>query len=188
MYIETVPNRNSPPCVLVRESYRDAGKVHKRTMANITHLPSDLIESMNLLLKGGRVIEDFDDSFQIIRSLPYANIKAVLSTLRQTGLDKIISSSPERKHHKLVIAMIVSRIIHPCSKLATVRSLNEQTSVSVLGDLLNIPEANENDLYYAMDWLLKRQDTIESSLSNDWSLSAIAGCSPVLVSEKSLSR
>jgi transposase len=166
MYIETVPNRNSPPCVLVRESYRDAGKVHKRTLANITHLPSDLIESMNLLLKGGRVIEDFDDSFQIIRSLPYANIKAVLSTLRQTGLDKIISSSPERKHHKLVIAMIVSRIIHPCSKLATVRSLNEQTSASVLGDLLNIPEANENDLYHAMDWLLKRQDTIESSLAD----------------------
>jgi transposase len=166
MYIETVPNRNSPPCVLVRESYRDGGKVHKRTLANITHLPSDLIESMTLLLKGGRVIEDFDDSVQIIRSLPYANIKAVLSTLRQTGLDKILSASPQSKNHKLVIAMIVSRIIHPCSKLATARSLNEQTSVSVLGDLLNIPEANENDLYHAMDWLLKRQGTIESSLAD----------------------
>jgi len=147
--------------------YRDAGKVHKRTLANITHLPSDMIENINLLLKGGCVIEDLDDNFQIIRSLPYANIKAVLSTLRQTGLDDLISSSPQSKTHKLVIAMIVSRIIHPCSKLATVRSLNKETSTSVLNDLMNIPEANENDLYHAMDWLLKRQDKIESALAGN---------------------
>ncbi len=166
MYVEKVPNRNSPPCALIRESFREDGKVHKRTLANISHLPDETIEQIRILLKGGSVIEDFDNNFQIIRSLPYANIKAVLSTLRQTGLDKIISSSPERKKHKLVIAMIVSRIIDPCSKLATVRSLNEQTSSTVLSDLLNIPDINENDLYQAMDWLLKRQDKIELSLAH----------------------
>ena len=165
MYVEKVPNRNSPPCALIRESFREGGKVHKRTLANISHLPDETIEQIRILLKGGCVIEDFDDNFQIIRSLPYANIKAVLSTLKQTGLNAIISSSPENKNHKLVIAMIVSRIINPCSKLATVRSLNEQTSSTVLSDLLNIPDINENDLYQAMDWLLKRQDKIELSLA-----------------------
>jgi transposase len=165
MYVERVPNRNSPPCALIRESYRDAGKVHKRTLANISHLPGETIEQIRILLKGGSVIEDFDNNFQIIRSLPYANVKAVLSTLQQTGLNNAISSSEQSKNHKLVIAMIVSRIINPCSKLATVRSLNEQTSSMVLNDLLDIADINENDLYHAMDWLLKRQDKIETSLA-----------------------
>jgi transposase len=165
MYVEKVPNRNSPPCALIRESFREDGKVHKRTLANISHLPDETIEQIRILLKGGRVIEDFDNNFHIIRSRPYANIKAVLSTLKQTGLYKIISSSPESKNHKLVIAMIISRIINPCSKLATVRSLNEVTSSTVLSDLLNIADINENDLYHAMDWLLKRQGKIELSLA-----------------------
>ena len=91
MYIEKVPNRNSPPCVLIRESFREEGKVHKRTLANISHLPDEIIEQIRKLLKGGSVIENLQDNFQIIRSLPYANVKAVLSTLRQIGLDKIIS-------------------------------------------------------------------------------------------------
>lgn len=165
MYIERVPNRNSPPCALIRESYRDAGKVHKRTLANISHLPDETIEQIRLLLKGGKVIENSDDDFQVIRSLPYANVKSVLSTLKQTGLDRIISSSPDNKNHKLAVAMIISRIINPCSKLATVRSLNQQTSSTVLSDLLGIDDINENDLYHAMDWLLKRQGKIETSLA-----------------------
>jgi len=166
MYIEKIPNRNSPPCVLIRESFREEGKVHKRTLANISHLPDAIIGQIGKILKGGSVIENLEDNFQIIRSLPYANVKAVLSTLGQIGLDKVISSSPRSKHHQLVIAMIIARIIHPCSKLATVRSLNQETCSSVLGDLLNIPEINENDLYHAMDWLLARQDKIESSLAD----------------------
>lgn len=165
MYIEKVANRNSPPCVLIRESFRDAGKVHKRTLANISHLPDDIVESIDLLLKGGRVFENFDDDFQIVRSLPYANVKAVLSTIKDTGLDAILSSSPSSKDHKRVVAMIVSRIIHPCSKLATVRSLNSETSSTVLCDVLGLGTMSENDLYHAMDWLLERQDTIESALA-----------------------
>ena len=166
MYIEKIPNRNSPPCALIRESFREDGKVNKRTLANISHLPDEIIEQIGKLLKGGSVVENPEDNFQIIRSLPYANVKAVLSTLRQIGLDKIISSSPQSKNHKLVIAMIIARIINPCSKLATVRSLNQQTCSSVLSDLLNMPDINENDLYHAMDWLLERQDKIELSLAD----------------------
>jgi transposase len=165
MYIEKVPNRNSPPCVLIRESFRDGGKVHKRTLANISHLPGDLVESMDLLLKGGRVFENFDKDFQIVRSLPYANVQAVLSTIKDTGLDAILSSSPSGKDHKRVIAMIVSRILHPCSKLATVRSLHSETTTTVLGDLLGLGTMSENDLYHAMDWLLERQDTLEAALA-----------------------
>ena len=165
MYIEKIPNRNSPPCALIRESFREDGKVRKRTLANISHLPDDLVQQIGKLLKGGNVIENFDDNFRIIRSLPYANIKAALSTLKQIGLDKVISSSPQNKNHKLVIAMIIARIINPCSKLATVRSLNQETCSSVLSDLLNMPDVNENDLYHAMDWLLTRQDKIETSLA-----------------------
>lgn len=165
MYIEKVPNRNSPPCVLIRESFRDGGKVHKRTLANITHLPEDIIESIDMLLKGGRVFEDFDNDFQIVRSLPYANVKAVLSTIKEIGLDAILSSSPSDKDHKRVVAMIVSRILHPCSKLATVRSLNSETSATVLGEVLGLGDLSENELYHAMDWLAARQETIESALA-----------------------
>jgi len=166
MYVEKIPNRNSPPCALIRESFREDGKVHKRTLANISHLPDETVEQIRKLLKGGSVVESFQDSFKIIRSLPYANVKAVLSVLKQTGLNKMISSSPQSKNHKLAIAMIVSRIINPGSKLATVRSLNQETCSSVLSDLLNLPDVNENDLYYAMDWLLKRQGKIELSLAD----------------------
>jgi transposase len=166
MYIEKIPNRNSPPCALIRESFRQDGKVHKRTLANISHLPNEIVEQIRKLLKGGSVIDNPEDDFQIIRSLPYANVKAALSTLRQIGLDKVISSSPQNKNHKLVIAMIIARIINPCSKLATVRSLNQETCSSVLSDLLNIPDVNENDLYHAMDWLLASQDKIELSLAD----------------------
>ena len=165
MYIEKVPNRNSPPCVLIRESFRAVGKVHKRTLANITHLPEDIIESIDVLLKGGRVFENFDNDFQIVRSLPYANVKAVLSTIKDIGLDAILSSSPSGKDPKRVVAMIVSRILHPCSKLATVRSLNSETSSTVLGEVLGLGDLSENELYHAMDWLAACQDTIESALA-----------------------
>lgn len=166
MYIEKIPNRNSPPCTLIRESFREDGKVHKRTLANISHLPDEITGQIRKLLKGGSVIENLKDDFNIIRSLPYANVKAALSTFKQIGLDKIISSSPQSKNHKLVTAMIIARIINPCSKLATVRSLNQETCSSVLSNLLNLPEVNENNLYHAMDWLLTRQHKIELSLSD----------------------
>jgi len=166
MYVEKIPNRNSPPCALIRESFREGGKIHKRTLANISHLPDETVEQIRKLLKGASVVEKAENNFKIIRSLPYANTKAVVSTLKQTGLNRIISSSPQSKNHKLVMAMIVARIINPCSKLATVRSINQETCSSVLSDLLNLPDVNENDLYHAMDWLLTRQGKIESKLAD----------------------
>ena len=164
MYIEKIPNRNSPPCILVRESYRQDGKVHKRTLANITHLSDELIDAIGKLLKGGQIIEDFKDDFHIIRSLPYGHVQSILSVINDIGLKPLISSRGG-KELKLVIAMIVSRMVNPGSKLATARSISSETCSTALGDLLEIERVSETDFYCAMDWLLKRQDKIESSLA-----------------------
>lgn len=164
MYIEKIPNRNSPPCILVRESYRQDGKVHKRTLANITHLSDEVIDGIARLLKGGQVIEDFEDDFQVIRSLPYGHVFAILSVINAIGL-KPMMSSKDGKELKLVIALIVSRIVHPGSKLATARSMSSETCSTALGELLGIERVSETDFYHAMDWLLKRQDKIESALA-----------------------
>jgi len=134
MYIEKIPNRNSPPCILVRQSYRQDGKVHKRTLANITHLPDETIDAIGKLLKGGQIIENFEDDFHIIRSLPYGHILSILSVINDIGLKPIISSS-RCKELKLVIAMIVSRIVKPGSKLATARSVSSETCSTALGGL-----------------------------------------------------
>ena len=166
MYIEKIPNRNSPPCILVRESYRQDGKVHKRTLANITHLSDELIDGIDKLLKGGQIIENFGDDFHIIRSLPYGHVQSILSVINDIGLKPIISPRGG-KELNLVIAMIVSRIVNPGSKLATSRSISSETCSTALGDLLGIERVSETDFYRAMDWLLERQDRIESSLARN---------------------
>jgi transposase len=164
MYIEKIPNRNSPPCILVRESYRQEGKVHKRTLANISHLSDEVIDGIGKLLKGGYIIEDSRDDFRIIRSLPHGHVFSILSVINDIGLKPIIASR-QSKELKLVIAMIVSRIVNPGSKLATARSMSSETCSTTLGILLGIERVSETDFYHAMDWLVKRQDNIESSLA-----------------------
>jgi hypothetical protein len=162
MYIETVPNRNSPPCVLLRESFRQSGEVRKRTLANLTHWPTDLVEGLRGLLKGGKVIEELPD-FDIIRSLPHGHVAATLGTVRKLGLDKLIAPRRSRQRD-LVVAMIVARVIDPRSKLATARGLSGETAFTSLGEVLGISDADADDLYAAMDWLLPRQERIEEAL------------------------
>ena len=115
MYIETVPNRKSPPCILLRESYRQDGKVKKRTVANLSKWPADLVENFRLLLKGGTVMERIDESFDVLRSRPHGHVAAVIGSLRKTGLDRMIAGKG-LKEHALSIAMIAARIIDPQSK------------------------------------------------------------------------
>ena len=112
MYIERVPNRNSPPAVLLRESFRDAGKVKKRTLANLSKWPPTLVEGLRALLKGGAAVSRLDDAFDIVRSRPHGHVAAVLGTLRKLGLDRMIAGaeSPERRR---VLALIVARILDP---------------------------------------------------------------------------
>jgi transposase len=164
MYIETVPNRNSPPCTLLRESYRQDGKVKKRTIANLSNWPADLVENFRALLKGGTVMERIDKSFDVLRSRPHGHVAAVIGSLRKTGLDQMIGGKG-LKEHALSITMIAARIIDPQSKLATARGLNDETLFSTLGEELGVEKADEDELYAAMDWLGERQQRIESKLA-----------------------
>src|SRR5882757_3114091 len=114
MYIEVVPNRNSKPCILLRESYRDNGKVCKRTLANLSKLPKDTVEAMRSLLRGAALLEDLADSFEVTHSRPFGHVAAVLGTLRRIGLETDLA--PERcEQRDLVVAMIVARLLEPAS-------------------------------------------------------------------------
>ena len=164
MYIESVPNRNSPPAILLRESFREHGKVRKRTLANLSKWPATLVEGLKILLKGGRAVARLEDAFHIARSLPHGHVAAVLGTLKKLRLDRTIAgtASPERQR---VIALIAARILDPGSKLATARGLAQATARDSLAETLGIGDTDENDLYAAMDWLLDRQDAIERRLA-----------------------
>ena len=164
MYIESVPNRNSPPAILLRESYRDAGKVKKRTLANLSHWPPALIEGLRTLLKGGHAIAHPADTFHILRSRPHGHVAAVLGTLKTLRLDRLIARQdcPERQR---VLALLVARLLYPGSKLATARGLTAATARDSLADTLALGDVNEDDLYAAMDWLLTRQSRIERGLA-----------------------
>jgi transposase len=166
MYVATVPNRNSPPAILLRESFRENGKVKSRTIANLSHLPSQQIESLRLALAGSLPTPNspLPDSFHIVRSLPHGHTAAVLGCLRNLKLETILDPVPSRQR-ALVVAMIVARILEPASKLATARGLHSDTLSSSLGDLLHLDSADESELYLAMDWLLTRQRKIEQELA-----------------------
>ncbi|MCL0050205.1 IS1634 family transposase, partial [Thermodesulfovibrionales bacterium] len=117
MYIEKAPNRNSPPCILLREASRDGKKIIKKTIVNLSKWPEHIVEGLRSLLKGGAVLENIKDGFDVVRSLPHRHVAAVLKSLHKLGIDKIIDRKASRMRN-IVIAMIVARIIDPRSKLA----------------------------------------------------------------------
>ena len=164
MYIERIPNRNSPGAVLLRESYREGDKVRKRTLANLSKLPDHAVDGLQLLLKGGTAIESLPEAFKIIRSRPHGHVAAVLGSLKNTGLHNLIYEENTRER-RLVLAMIVARIIEPGSKLATSRGMSDETCSSSLGEMLGLEGVDEDELYLAMDWLLEKQGTIENNLA-----------------------
>jgi hypothetical protein len=164
MYVARVPNRGSPPAVLLRESYREGGKVKNRTLANLSRWPEDKVEALAAVLKGERPRANLHDSFDIVRSLPHGHVAAVLGALRDLGLDELIDPAPSRQRD-LVLAMIVSSVIEPSSKLACARGLRAETATSSLGEALFLGSADEDDLYEAMDWVRLRQEAIEDALA-----------------------
>ena len=164
MYIEAVPNRNSPPAILLRESYRDKGKVRKRTLCNLTNWPAHLIEGLRALLKDGSVLPPGVDALTIRRSLPHGHIAAVLGTLRTIGLDRLLGPAGNRCRD-LTLAMIVARLIAPASKLATAKALDPATAAHSLGAVLGLGAVDEDELYTALDWLAERQPAIEAALA-----------------------
>ncbi len=164
MYVVKVPNRGSPPAVLLRESYRHDGKVKNRTLANLSAWPEAKVDALARVLKGQPPAAALDGAFEITRSLPHGHVAAVLGTARQLGLEELIDPVPSRQRD-LVTAMAVAQVIAPDSKLAIARGLRDQTAASSLGDVLGAGGCDEDDLYPAMDYLQARQDKIQDALA-----------------------
>jgi hypothetical protein len=163
MYIDVVPNRNSPPAVLLREAFREAGKVRKRTLANLSSWPPAQVETLRQVLRGQALVP-VEGTFETVRSRAHGHVAAVLGTLRRLGLDTLLGSKRSRERD-LCSAMIVDRIMEPRSKLATAQGLDPETLHSSLGQVLGLESADEDDLYAAMDWLLPRQARLEAALA-----------------------
>jgi transposase len=163
MYVARVPNRNSPPAFLLREAWREGGKVKNRTLANISHWPPAQIEALRQVLKGNTKLNShLHGAFQIVRSLPHGHVAAVLAMMRQLKLDQLLQDGPQRAR---VLALIAQRVLKPASKLATARALRSETAHSTLGEELGVETVDEDNLYEALDWLLAQQPAIETALA-----------------------
>ena len=161
MYVARVPNRSSPPAVLLRESYRDGGKVKTRTLANLTDWPDAKVEALRRVLKGDTAIVSADE-LRIERSLPHGHVAAVLGMAKKLKLDKLL---PQSRLGKLGLAMIAARVIEPAAKLATARQLSEATAVHSLGAVLELGAVDEDELYAALDLIGEAQPKIEAALA-----------------------
>ena len=164
MYVTRVPNRTSPPAVLLRESYRDGDKVKSRTLANLTHWPDAKVEALRRVLKGDTSFATAADQIRIERSLPHGHVAAVLGIARKLGLDRLLPRRPVRLA-RLALAMIVARVIEPAAKLATARQLSEATAAHSLGAVLDLGDVDEDELYAALDLLGQAQPKIEAALA-----------------------
>ena len=159
MYIATIPNRNSPPAILLRESYRDNGKVKSRTLANLSKLPAESIEVLRRSLKG-ELLAPVSEAFEVLASHHHGHVHAVMLALQRLDLARCLDSRPSR-NRDLVVAMIIARILAPNSKLATTRWWQDTTLPVIVG----VEDADESELYGALDWLLQRQQPIEQKLA-----------------------
>ena len=167
MYIAVVPNRASPPAILLRESFREHGKVKNRTLANLSGWSSERIEALRHVLRGRALAPSAPRAvapLEIVRSWPHGHVAAVLGSVRRLDLERLVARAPSTPR-ALVVAMLVHRLLAPGSKLATARGLAEATRTSTLSGALKLPAVDEDDLYAALDWLLARQGTIERALA-----------------------
>ena len=164
VYIETIPNRTSPPAILLREGYRENGKVVKRTLANLSQWDPQLVEHFRVLLKGGVAVESAASVLTIERALPHGHVAAVLGAARGSGSALWFGSAP-KELQPVLQAMLVARVLEPASKLATHRMLHEDTATTSLGRVLGLGQCSADDLYRALDWLHDAQPTIERRLA-----------------------
>jgi len=164
MYVAVIPNRSSPPAILLRESYRVGRQVKSRPLANLSAWPPAQIEALRTVLRGAPVGAPLAEAFTIVRTRPHGQVAAVLGTLRRLGIDRLLGAQRSRPR-ALGVAMLVARILQPRSKLATARALGAETLASSLGEVLGVAEATADDLYAARDWLLPRQARIEAALA-----------------------
>jgi transposase len=170
MFIETIPNRTSPPAILLRESYREGKKVSKRTLANLSKLPRELIEAIGGLVKGGIVVgREGDGGLQVERSLPHGHVAAIMGTLRRHAIDRLLLSTAKDaaslRYRDLVVAMITDRLVQVRSKLGFARAVGGETACTSIGEVLGLGAVADREPYLALDWLLERQPRIEAGLA-----------------------
>ena len=164
-HLESIPNRNSRPTLLIREAWREGKRIRKKTRANLTGMPEPLVNGIRALLKGGIALESVEDAFTIRRALPHGHVAAGLATLRRLGLVRLLHRHPGRERD-LAIAGILARLLDPGSKLAAARHLSPDTAASSLGAVLGLGPVTGNELLDMLDWLLRRQRHIEKSLAH----------------------
>jgi Transposase DDE domain len=165
MFVDLVPNRNSRPAVLLRESYREGDRVKKRTLANLSDWPAHKIEALKAVLRGaGLATQALAQAFEVVRSLPHGHVAAVVGTMHRLGFETLLASRRSRQR-EVCLAMVAARLIAPVSKLGLARALRSDTASSSLAEALDLGDVDEDELYSAMDWLLGRQDRIEAALA-----------------------
>jgi transposase len=165
MYVATVPNRGSPPAILLRESYRENGKVLNRTLANLSDWPAEKVQSLRAVLRGDRLVPAGEGGFEIRRSLPHGHVVAALATARQIGLDDLLPRRGTRRHRALAFGLIIARLLDPAAKLATARMLDTATASHSLGEVLDLGSVTVHELYATLDWLVSEQAFIETALA-----------------------
>jgi hypothetical protein len=165
MFVTTVPNRGSPPAVLLRESYREGGKVKSRTLANLSAWPAEKVETLRAVLRGDKLVPAGEGGFEIRRSLPHGHVLAALATARRIGLDDLLPRRAPRRRRDLALALIIARLLDPAAKLATARMLDPATASHSLGETLGLGAVPVREVYAALDWLGSEQTFIENSLA-----------------------
>ena len=164
MYVAVIPNRGSPPAILLREGYRENGKTKNRTLANLSHWPAERIEQLRAVLRGERLLPA-SQSVQITRALPHGHVLAALTTARRIELDTLLPRRAPQRRRDLALALMVARVLDPAAKLATARMLDPATASHSLGELLGLGSVTAREVYATLDWLGREQSFIEATLA-----------------------
>jgi Transposase DDE domain len=164
MYVAVVPNRGSPPAILLRESYREAGKTKNRTLANLSRWPAERIEQLRAVLRGDKLLPAAE-AVEIVRALPHGHVLAALGAARRIALDAVLPRRAPQRRRDLALALIVARLLEPAAKLATARMLDPATASHSLGEMLGLGRVTAKEVYGALDWLGREQPFIEATLA-----------------------
>src|SRR6476619_2437952 len=164
MYVTVVPDRGSPPAILLRESYREAGKTKNRTVANLSRWPAERIEQLRAVLRGDKLLP-VAEAVEIVRALPHGHVLAALGTARRIALDAVLPRRAPQRRRDLALALIVARLLEPAAKLATARMLDPATASHSLCEVLGLGRVAAKEIYAALDWLGREQPFIEARLA-----------------------
>src|ERR1700759_689300 len=164
MYVAVIPNRGSPPAILLRESYREAGKTRNRTLANLSRWPAERIEQLRAVLRGDQLLPAAA-AVEIVRALPHGHVLAALGTARRIALDAVLPRRAPQRRRDLALALIVAPLLEPAAKLATTRMLDPATASHSLGEVLGLGKVAAKEVYAALDWLGREQPFIEATLA-----------------------